>query len=92
MGRIIQENKFTKGGEIDAKNYRIQELNVVRYLSWVKLEDKEKTAESKNRQCKVRKLWNKISQINNYYRLKYWNGKNHNQSNDPDHRKAKPDH
>lgn len=56
MGRIIQENKFTKGGEIDAKNYRIQELNVVRDLSCVKLEDKEKTAESKNRQCKVRKL------------------------------------
>ena len=56
MGRIIQEIEFADSGKIDAKNYRIQELNVVGDLSCVKLEDKEKTAESKNRQCKVRKF------------------------------------
>ena len=41
VGRIIQENEFAEGGKIDAKNYRIQELNVIRDLSCVKLEDKQ---------------------------------------------------
>ena len=44
MGRIIQENQFAEGGKIDAKNYRIQELNVNRDLSCEKLEDKEKNS------------------------------------------------
>ena len=55
-GRIIQENEFAEGGKINAQNYRIQELDVIGDLSCEKLEDKEKTAESKNRKCKVRKL------------------------------------
>ena len=32
VGRIIQENQFAEGGKINAKNYRIQELNVIRDL------------------------------------------------------------
>ena len=63
VGRIIQENEFAEGGKIDAKNYRIQELNVIRDLI--------RRQRKKYRRCKVRKFCKKISQINNYYRLKY---------------------